>query len=532
MVSPWALAQDAPPKAGELQPPTVKPIQVQPPLGEIPPSSTIPLKISGKSLEELEQMLKASRVELGQRLADQDALSKDVQESDPLRDGEKRFLELEAIINNRRDQRQKELLQLPKAPLGPRIPTDPELVQPGPAPENNSGPSGSAMPGGDLELGESLLLADVIASTFRSFPEIEIARLEANVARGEITQANGAYDLHLDYFSLNQPVGYYENSRSGVSLSRQLWWGGYAIAGYRIGRGVFEPWYKERETNKGGEFRVGWVQPLLQGRAIDPYRVALFQSNLDQQAVAPEIQQNVLGASLAAASAYWAWVQAGNVLRSQEQLLELAIKRNDGLNKLLERGLSTRQELSINAQTISERTLKVFEARQKFRDTAFKLAVFLRDESGTPMLARPDWLPGYFPRIERLELQDFETAFLEAQQRRPELALINIDLQKLRWDLELARNQTLPNLDFTIQAVQDVGDQATSLNDKQDFVLESGVVGGVPIQRRKARGKIESTLAKIQQVEQKRWFMSNKIEMDLRVARNALEVSREMVLLS
>jgi len=220
------------------------------------------------------------------------------------------------------------------------------------------------------------------------------------------------------------------------------------------------------------------------------------------------------------------------VLRSQEQLLELAIKRNDGLNKLLARGLSTRQELSINAQTISERQLKVFEARQKFRDTAFKLAVFLRDENGTPMLARPEWLPVDFPRIERLELQDFETAFLEAQQRRPELALINIDLQKLRWDLELARNQTLPNLDFTIQAVQDVGDQATSLNDKQDFILESGVVGGVPVQRRKARGKMESTLARIQQVEQKRWFMSNKIEMDLRVARNALEVSREMVLRS
>ena len=285
MVSPWALAQDAPPKAGELQPPAVKPTQVQPPLGEIPPSSTIPLKISGKSLEELEQMLKASRVELGQRLADQDALSKDAQDSDPLRDGEKRFLELEAIIKKRRDQRQQELLQLPKTPLGPRTPTNPESVQPVPVPQDIPGQSGSTMPRGDLELAESLLLADVIASTFRSFPEIEIARLEANVARGEITQANGAYDLHLDYFSLNQPVGYYENSRSGVSLSRQLWWGGYAIAGYRIVRGVFEPWYKERETNKGGEFRVGWVQPLLQGRAIDPYRVALFQSNLNQETI-------------------------------------------------------------------------------------------------------------------------------------------------------------------------------------------------------------------------------------------------------
>ena len=498
-----------------------------------PQSRTQPPKISGKTLDELEQMLKDARVQLGQQLSEQDKAQTAPQETDPLRAGEKRFLELEAIIKQRREQREQELLQLPRIPTGPRVPGNPELVQPAPLPSDSIPPKGPTPSEDELrELGESLLLADVIASTFRSFPEIEIARLEANVARGEVTQATGAYDLHLDYFSLNQPVGYYENSRSGVSLSRQLWWGGYAIAGYRVGRGFFEPWYKERETNKGGEFRVGWVQPLLQGRAIDPYRVALFQANLNQQAVAPEIQQNVLGASLAAAASYWDWVEAGNVLRAQEQLLELAIKRNDGLTKLLDRGLSTRKELAINAQTISERQLKVFESRQKFRDTAFKLAVFLRNQDGTPMLARPEWLPRDFPKITELELQDFETAFLEAQQRRPELALINIDLQKLRWDLELARNQTLPNLDFTIQGVQNVGDRATSLNDKQDFILESGVIGGVPVQRRKARGKIDSTLAKLQQVEQKRWLMTNKIEMDLRVARNAIDVSRDMVLRS
>ncbi|MCE2811073.1 MAG: TolC family protein [Planctomycetaceae bacterium] len=498
-----------------------------------PQSRTQPPKISGKTLDELEQMLKDARVQLGQQLSEQDKAQTAPQETDPLRAGEKRFLELEAIIKQRREQREQELLQLPRIPTGPRVPGNPELVQPAPLPSDSIPPKEPTPPEDELrELGESLLLADGIASTFRAFPEIKIARLEANVARGEVTQATGAYDLHLDYFSLNQPVGYYENSRSGVSLSRQLWWGGYAIAGYRIGRGFFEPWYKERETNKGGEFRVGWVQPLLQGRAIDPYRVALFQANLNQQAVAPEIQQNVLGASLAAAASYWDWVEAGNVLRAQEQLLELAIKRNDGLTKLLDRGLSTRKELAINAQTISERQLKVFESRQKFRDTAFKLAVFLRNQDGTPMLARPEWLPRDFPKITELELQDFETAFLEAQQRRPELALINIDLQKLRWDLELARNQTLPNLDFTIQGVQNVGDRATSLNDKQDFILESGVIGGVPVQRRKARGKIDSTLAKLQQVEQKRWLMTNKIEMDLRVARNAIDVSRDMVLRS
>ncbi|MFM7930615.1 MAG: hypothetical protein ACKO9Q_23135, partial [Pirellula sp.] len=398
-----------------------------------PQSRTQPPKISGKTLDELEQMLKDARVQLGQQLSEQDKVQTAPQETDPLRAGEKRFLELEAVIKQRREQREQELLQLPRIPTGPRVPGNPELVQPAPLQSDSIPPKEPKPPEDELrDLGESLLLADVIASTFRSFPEIEIARLEANVARGEVTQATGAYDLHLDYFSLNQPVGYYANSRSGVSLSRQLWWGGYAIAGYRIGRGFFEPWYKERETNKGGEFRVGWVQPLLQGRAIDPYRVALFQANLNQQAVAPEIQQNVLGASLAAAASYWDWVEAGNVLRAQEQLLELAIKRNEGLTKLLDRGLSTRKELAINAQTISERQLKVFESRQKFRDTAFKLAVFLRNQDGTPMLARPEWLPTDFPKITELELQEFETAFLEAQQRRPELALINIDLQKLR----------------------------------------------------------------------------------------------------
>lgn len=514
-------------------PPASVPQTPSTPISPLPTPPALAPTISGKSLDELEELLKAARVELGQRLAKEDQANVGKKETppanvleDPVRDGEKRFLELEAIIKDRRNQRESELLK-PSKEMLPGVSSDrPD--------EMGNGQTRGVAPGGELQqdalsMGEALLLADVIASTFRSFPEIEIARLQAGVARGEVTQASGAYDLHLDYYNLNQPVGYYENSRSGVGVSRQLWWGGYAHAGYRIGRGGFEPWYKERETNKGGEFRVGWVQPLLQGRAIDPYRVQLFQANLDRQAVAPEIQQNVLAASLAASSAYWQWVEAGNVLRAQEQLLQLAIRRNEGLNRLLERGLSTRQELSINAQTISERQLKVMESRQKFRDTAFKLAIFLRDESGTPMLARPEWLPNTFPPINRLELQDFETAFLDAQQRRPELNLIQIDLQKLRWEAELARNQTLPNVDFTIQGVQNVGDPATSLNDKGDFILESGVVGGVPIQRRKARGKLESTMAKIQQTEQKRWLTTNKIEMELRVARNALEVAREMV---
>ncbi len=489
---------------------------------------------AGKTLDELEAYLKASRAELGARLSkeDQEARTPPTVQQGEISDGEKRFLEIEAIINERRLQRERELLEIPKTPE--RVPGAPPRVTPlriddplEPLPSTLPSPSSDA-----VAMGEALLLSDVIASTYRAYPEIEMARLEARVTGGQTTTAYGAYDTHLDYYTLNKPVGYYENSRNGVSLSRQLWWGGYAMAGYRIGRGTFEPWYKELQTNKGGEFHAGWVQPLLQGRAIDPYRVELFQANLNQQAVKPEIQQNILSASFDASIAYWKWIEAGNVLLAQERLLELAVKRNDGLQKLLDRGLATRQELSINAQAISERQLKVYESRLKFRDTAFKLAIFLRDEAGSPMLANPDWLPSDFPRLIELPPQNFEEEFAGAQERRPELALLNIEIQKLRWDVQLAQNQMLPNVDFTVRGIQNVGSPATIIDDKGEFILESGLVGGVPIQRRKARGKIESTLAKIQQVEQKRWLQLNKIEIDLRAARNAVDISRDMVIRS
>ncbi|MFN9852709.1 MAG: TolC family protein [Planctomycetota bacterium] len=420
-------------------------------------------------------------------------------------------------------ERQKMLLDADKS-LPPAA--APEVV-PSPAPVVREA---IPTPAGDAQaMGESLLLSDVIASTYRAYPEIEIARLESGVARGRVTSSLGAYDLNLEYYSLNRPIGAYENFRNGVALARQLWWGGYAMAGYRIGRGDFEPWYKERETDKGGEFTVGWIQPLLQGRAIDPYRVALFQANLDQAAVQPEIQFNVLWTSLDAAYAYWSWVEAGNVLRSQEELLKLAIQRNDILIKLLDRGLSTRNELSINAQTISERQLKVFDAQQKFRNAAIKLAIFLRDDSGAPMLAAPEWRPGGFPVEEQLPQIHFEADFEAAQQRRPELQLIAIDVQRLRWDLELARNQLLPTFDAQLRTFKNVGDVASRFDDKEEAMVETGFEGGVPIQRRKARGKIDSTLAKLQQIEQKRVFQVNKIEIELRRAANDLDFSKQMV---
>lgn len=375
----------------------------------------------------------------------------------------------------------------------------------------------------------TLTLADVIASVASSFPAIEKARLQSGVAGGEVLSANGFYDHKLQGYTLSDPTGVYRNYRQGIGVARQLWWGGYLSAGYRLGRGDFEPWYKERETDKSGEFKLGVVQPLLQGRAIDPARVALFQSNLRQQAVAPEIERALLVNSLEGAWQYWSWVAAGGVLEAQRELLELAETRTKQLEQLVKVGKIKALDLVVNESLVADRKLNVISAEQKYRATSFKLALYLRDEAAQPIVPADEWLPKQFPMVQPLAPFDLPTDLNAAMLARPEPRLINLEVQQVTWDNRLARNQTLPQLDLITEGSQDAGDPASSANDKSRFELEFGLQGELPIQRRKARGKIIETNFKLAKLQQDLLFQQDKIRAELQTARQALDAASNSV---
>ena len=210
---------------------------------------------------------------------------------------------------------------------------------------------GPGMPGGP----ENLTPADIIASVYRSFPEINQARQQARLAQGEQIEAAGAYDVKFKAYTLSEPTGFYENYRNGLAFARQTWWGGQVAAGYRIGRGQFQPWYRERETEKGGEFKVGWIQPLLQGRAIDEQRVAVFRASLSRQMADPILQEAILNTSRDAMFAYWQWVAWGAVLEAQRELLEIAETRGSQFEVGVAAGKFAEIDLIVNQQVIAER---------------------------------------------------------------------------------------------------------------------------------------------------------------------------------
>ncbi len=385
--------------------------------------------------------------------------------------------------------------------------------------------AGLAAPG----VSQALTPADVIASVYRWYPEINQARQQARLAQGEQIEAQGAYDVKLKAFTISEPTGFYENYRHGIGVARQTWWGTQLAAGYRIGRGQFQPWYRERETEKGGEFKVGLIQPLLQGRAIDEQRVAVFRASLARQAADPILQEAILRTSRDAMVAYWYWVAWSATLQAQRELLEIAEERGSQFEAGVAAGKFAEIDLIVNQQVIAERRGKVLETERKFREASIKLSLYLRDELGNPMLPPDDWIPKSFPTIEDLPPDGLAAAISLAISLRPEPRRLQLEIRQVDLERSLARNQTLPRLDLIAEGSQDVGDPASSSDDKGPFELVIGAVGEVPIQRRKALGKLQSTSAKIAQMQEKLRLQSDKIATEVRAAYNNLLLSAQVV---
>lgn len=392
--------------------------------------------------------------------------------------------------------------------------------------QSNQNAAEDLLVGGDAEY---LTLADVIASVLSSFPKVQKARLQRSELQGEQVSAMGAFDTKLEGFTVSEPTGFYRNFRHGLGVSRRTWWGGYLAAGYRLGRGDFQPWYKERETNEGGEFKVALGVPLLQGRAIDPRRVAVFQASLGRQAVEPQIQREILISALEASAYYWKWVAEGNKLQIQRALVELAAKRQKQFQAGQEAGRFAKVDVFLNNQLLAERRNKMLEVEQKFRQAGFNLSLYLRDEFGNPRLPPESWLPEHFPRTYQLEPLDLNSEMALAASRRPEINLLQLSLQSQQIDQRLARNQLLPTIDLYTEGSQDVGTPASSSNDKGQFQLAAGLQGSLPIQRRKARGKIQSTASKIAQINQELRLQRNKIGVEIQEADNAIRFAAQQL---
>jgi outer membrane protein TolC len=366
-----------------------------------------------------------------------------------------------------------------------------------------------------------LPLDEVVASVYRSYPLLEAALYRRDMAFGDHLAAHGAFDLKLKGAAEQGPLGFYETYRQNIGVEQPTYWGGALFGGYRIGRGEFQPWYLERQTNDGGEFRAGIAVPLARNITIDSRRAQLWRTNLDRQLAEPEIRQQLIDFVRGASYAYWDWVAAGRRQRIAASLLQIARDRNDAIRRKVETGDTDPPVLQDNRRLIVSREAKLIDTERKLQQSAIKLSLYFRDESGRPVVPSPERLPD-FPEASLIDESalgaDIETAIAN----RPELQALELLRRQLQIDFAEARNELLPELQGVISVSQDMGAPASSKNDKSPFELEAALLLEVPAQRRKARGKMTAVDGKLGQLAAKQRMTVDKIGADVQAVYTAL----------
>ncbi len=380
------------------------------------------------------------------------------------------------------------------------------------------------------QLSMALRLEDVIDSVYTSYPLLTVAFLSQTVADGDLLSTNGEFDLKLKGGGTSGPLGFYKTNRFGAGVSQPLFSGGELFGGYKVGRGNFQPWFKERQTDDGGEFSVGIAIPLSQNRQIDARRAALYRATYGREAVQPNIQSQLVEFVWESSYAYWKWVAAGRNYQIAESLLEIAQQRNDGLSKRVDEGDLAPIALTDNQRLIVSRQASLIDARQKLQQAAIKLSLFLRTPDGQPIIPSEDQLPASFPEATSIDPDQVEKDIQIAMTNRPELASLELLRKQLDVDLTQARNLYLPEVNAMLFASKDTGAAASSLGDKTPFELEASLQLSVPLQRRKALGKIQAIEGKLAQLSVKISFTQDKIATDVQGVYAAMLAAYERIL--
>lgn len=379
--------------------------------------------------------------------------------------------------------------------------------------------------------GGTLDLDRVMASVELHFPELIAAQQEIERAEGLLLEAEGGFDPILSGKGTFER-GFYETEDLNLRIDQPIPLGGATVfGGYRIGRGNFASYDGDIITNDAGEFYLGAILPILRNSAVDERRAAVWRARIQRDAAEPLVQEKRIGVARKAALSYWKWVAAGQKLEVARGLLALAEGRQAGFKEALAKGDISEVVAADNERLVMQRRGFVVSALRNLERATLGLSIYLRDENGDPLRVSPESIPKEFPEPPPLRLDELDAHIIFGLRHRPELARLGAARAQNRLDLELGENLLLPEFNVNVFGAQDVGGSSSPKEELDPLKYGFGISLKVPLQRRKARGKVRQARAKLAKVGQKIRLQGDKIEAEVRDASSSFHRARERVIL-
>lgn len=370
-----------------------------------------------------------------------------------------------------------------------------------------------------------LTLQEVLQSSARSAPDIIAALARNRQAEARALTAQGAFDTVFAVEGRSRVLGYYDGSEIAGKAEQPLSSnGGYLYGQYRASRGDFPVYEDKSYTNRLGELKVGALYSLMRDRLIDARRSEFRLAANDIDIARFETKATSIGVQARAVEAYQKWVAAGLKLKAYEALLGLARGRTNGIERQVQLGAKPDILLTENEANLVRRQAFVVEARQDFRAAAVKLSLYYRGADGTPIIVDEARLP-----TDATALDGIRTDPAFNLEGRPDFAIMLEEIDKATVKLALARNDLLPRVDFGGEVAKDIGPTGIGGRSRTPLEMIVGVTFKIPLQNRKAKGKLAETQAKIDELTVKQQFLAEKIRAEVAAIGLEVETAGQLV---
>ncbi len=377
-----------------------------------------------------------------------------------------------------------------------------------------------------------LLQDEVLASSAQHFPGILKSLAEQRIALGRTQEVEGAFDTVFSADANSRAEGFYDGRYVDGTIKRPFReFGGNVYGGYGISRGDFPIYEDENFTAEDGSLKLGVLFSLLRDRAIDPRRANIVDAQLGLEQADLELMLTRVGVQQRALRAYWSWVAAGHQLAVYNELLQLALDREEGLRQQVRNGSRAAIFITENAQNITRRRSLALNAQRDFRAAAFSLSFFLRDGAGETMVPSASRLPG-LDKIRSVPMPDSGGAVDRSLALRPELLIIDAALGRAQQKIALSENELKPRLDLNLEYKSGLGDDGEGGPSKSSEDLMVGFTFEVPLERRRAKGRLAQARAKREALEFERQRLEDQIELELQNILLDLDVARELAALA
>ncbi len=312
---------------------------------------------------------------------------------------------------------------------------------------------------GDL----ALSLEDAIRMGLENNLDVEVVRYSPYIAYEDVEQAWGAYDpeLFADFAYRNIEL---ENSFqiTGQVLSKQKDWAGQGgfrgtlpllgssyLLSYDSGQFETNSRIEALSPRYESSFNLALTQPLLKNLVWNQPWFQVRTTRIVYDASLDQFRKDVMDVVQGIQNLYWNLIASEDQVNVAEKSLETATALLDQTKTQYEVGVVSRVEVVEAEAGVAQRDFELIRAQNRYRNAQDELidavlGMGLTADS-TLQIQPTDRPDDYVPFA-----IDPEAAVAMAFEQRPEVALVDKEIEQRDISLRFAKNQRLPSLDARV----------------------------------------------------------------------------------